>query len=348
MYLLLLLPALLFGTVISGTGKGSTVAEAKKEALADIVSQIGGSVQSSYAQTQRMDGNFVALNSRERIIKVDNNYPIFLPQYSDYRRVGSKYEITATVDSKRSSSAYINELKKLQRDIANFQNEAKKSQNSQVKLELLDKALQSLGKFESCSSVARVLNISNIPILTVSSAIIENEKAQISFRADGFIRPKRNEFSVEIKSSQSTDRFKLGEVYEIFVKFSHPAYFYMINHSITDSGESFSMLMEWDEWADNEMDRFVNYIPRSSSGEWLSLGEYEVVEPLGNEYIEIVASPKPFRKLPQYEKSVKWDTIFYMLDGKASTNMAQLVQHRALIKKQSKLAVGKFHYSTYK
>jgi len=343
MFFLLFLPILLFGNSISGIGFGKTVAEAKREALADIVTNIGGDIHSTFSKIQKVDNQSLVQNSREKIIKIDNSYPILLPIFSKPKYQNGKYQIEARVDSRHSHNAYISELKKLHKNILNLVREAKNSNNRDIKIDLLERAIENLESFEKYSKMARILNISPIPIISITSSTLENMIAEINFKRDGFIKFKPNEFGVEVKIDGDRNSLKLGERYEILIKLSQSGYFYIINHSITEDGESYSYLIELN-YGIKGSERFVAEVPRAYANRWFSLGEFEVIEPLGDEYIEIVASSKPIRRVPRFRQVEKFGEIYYMLGGRASHNMFKLVKARGL----KRVVVAKLHFKTSK
>jgi hypothetical protein len=330
---------------ISGTGYGLTIDEAKKEALSDVLSNIGGMVSSSFSQVQILTAGNIEADSKKKIIKVDQNYPLLLPNFSEPEFDGTKYIINVSIDGNRSSQQYLNQLQKLETNIRIYIKDAENSKEDRLKIELYEKSLDLISEFEKYSTIARILNINKIPVLTISPSSIENEIAKISFQNDNFVKLNREEFSVEIKTDHQNNKFKIGERYEIFVKVSHKGYFYIVNHSITDNGESYSYIVEVDYNA-KDINKFIFIADENMINKWYSIGEFEVVEPLGNEYVEVIASQKPFTSLPKTERIEKFGETFYMLLGRASQNIRDLSKTRAIKKVNERVA--KLSYQTTK
>lgn len=253
----------MWSSSISGVGFGSTIEQAKKEALADVISNIGGMVSSSFSQTQIINGNNIAENNRERIIKVDQNYPLLMPTFSQPEQENEQYKITATIDGLKSAKQYINQMAILDKGIKLEIAEAEKQQDTRLKIELYENVISQMTEFEKYSTMASILDIKNTPILMISPSVIENEIAKLSFQNNNndLIKYDREEFVVKLKSDRSDSNrvLPLGEHYELFLQVSHRGYFYMINHSINDNNESYSYLVEFDENSQN-IGKFITEI----------------------------------------------------------------------------------------
>ena len=99
------------------------------------------------------------------------------------------------------------------------------------------------------------------------------------------------DFHVSIATDRGTGAllYKKGETMRILVKTSAPAYIYVSGYT-SEIKKKYAYLLEL---ANAQGDgRFVRYINADDANKWVSLGEFEVVEPFGTERLHVVASAK--------------------------------------------------------
>jgi len=339
--LFLLFPFSLFGVTITGVGIGSTPTQAKQEAILDIVTNIGGDFLASFEKVQQVENGQVVQDNKKKVSKFQYNYPILNPIFSKPKFIDDKYQVTAKIDTKHSKHLYIKKLKQLKKSIIHYQNEAKKSRDNVTKIFLLKKVFELQKEFDRYFSVAKVLKIGHLPSPPTSISVVENKIAEINFQ------PKHWEKFSWVKIRLNPDRkiLKVGENYQILVKFSKPCYFYTIDHIITTTGISKSYLIEWNDHLEG-VEKFIIRVPNSMINKWILLGNFQVSEPVGDEYIEVVASQRPITSLPKYMKIKQDGETQYILDGRVYQNIDKLIEYRQLTPIDE--VVGKIHFQSRK
>jgi len=82
---------------------------------------------------------------------------------------------------------------------------------------------------------------------------------------------------------------------ELFVKLNKMGYIYIVGYTQTKDGK-FSYLLELSEG--NRDSRFVKFINADDASRWISLGAFNVEAPFGVESLQVIASNKQIKKLP--------------------------------------------------
>ena len=331
---------LILAESISGVGYGKTVKIAKKEALGDIISNIGGMVSSSFSSTKIISLGGNAISKKQSNISVIGSYPILRPKFSSPKMENGKYKIIATLDNRYSGNSYRNEMKTLQREILSILKNSKKRKN-ETKILMLESAVEKYNQFQKLSQVARLINIHNIPFLTITKSELEAKISDITISEyKSFVTTKQ--MKIQIKTDRKSTEFELYSFVKLFVKFSKVGYFYLVNHSINDNGESYSYLVELnpDEKGKN---LFIRRISKNQINKWILVGEMEVSEPLGNEYIQVIAQRKTFRTLPKIE----FDLMFGLYKLTEKSVIANLKDMRGMILKEN-LSSSFYKYKTIK
>lgn len=295
-YLLFLIFSLsLFSDSISGTGYGSTIKEAKKEALGDLSSNIGGEVSSSFQSSKLINGYGVKAE-KSHDISVESSYPILKPKFSTPKKEDGKYKVIANIDSRFSSRIYQDEMKNIKKEIFQGLKNANK-RKGEIREKILKNVIQKFNKFQKYSVVARTINIKNIPFLNISKADIEAKLVDIIFfEQNNFISTEK--LKVQIKTSKKSNKFKLYESLKLYIKLSKAGYYYIVNHSINKNGVSYSYLIEFNP-DENDNKRFIRKIEAHQVGKWILVANIQISEPLGKEYIEVFAGQRFFTKLPK-------------------------------------------------
>jgi len=173
-----------------------------------------------------------------------------------------------------------------------------------------------------------------------SKTVTINKKAYKNLQ----IRPKNIDFDallnsgiinssdlkVSLQSNKGSDSllFREGEEVELFIKLNKMGYVYIVGYTQSDR-ESFSYLLELNEGhGDAKFKMFVN---ADDANRWLSLGSFIVSKPFGVESLQIIASNKKIKRLP----NTKYDeeSGYYIVSKKIKKT---LLKTRGLKRKRSK------------
>lgn len=110
--------------------------------------------------------------------------------------------------------------------------------------------------------------------------------------------------SSSLKVTLSTNRgsenllFEKGEEVELFVKLNKMGYYYVVGYTQTQDTKM-SYLLELSEGSGSS--RFVKFVNADDASKWMSLGAFTVEAPFGIESLQVIASNKKIKKLPQVE-----------------------------------------------
>jgi len=332
----------LFSDSISGIGYGKTVKEAKKEALGDVSSNIGGMVSSSFTSKKLVSG-YGSTFEKKLDVSVESSYPILKPRFSSPKKEDGLYKITATLDSRFSSKSYKSEMKHLKKEILQTLKNANR-RKGEVRKSILKTAILKFNRFQKLSAVARAIDIRNIPFLTISKSEIESKLAETVFSEKiDFVTTKK--MKAELKTNKKSGKFKLYESLKLYVKLSKAGYYYIVNYSITDSGDSYSYIIEFnpDENGLNNKKRFIRKIENHQINRWILIADMEVSEPLGKEYLEIFARKKFFTKFPDFQFDSTYN--LFKLTGKG---VVQNIQNLRGMIVEEKISTGTYKFSTSK
>jgi hypothetical protein len=124
--------------------------------------------------------------------------------------------------------------------------------------------------------------------------------------------------------------FVSGDSVELFVKLNNPGYFYIVGH-VEQKSKKFSYLVDMSE-VEGET-KFIQYVDGEDANKWMLLGAFDVEAPFGVESMQLIASNKKIKQLPQHYFDKKSG---YNVLGKDPSQVA--ITTRGLKKKMSKKA----------
>ncbi|NOR57917.1 MAG: hypothetical protein GQ474_05270, partial [Sulfurimonas sp.] len=135
---------------------------------------------------------------------------------------------------------------------------------------------------------------------------------------------------VSLNSNRGSENllFRDAEDVELFVKLNKMGYLYIVGYTQTKNGKM-SYLLELQEGSGSS--KFVKFVNADDASRWISLGEFTVEKPFGVESLQVIASNKRIKTLP----NAKYDEAsgYYVI----SKNIKKaLSQTRGLKKKKSK------------
>lgn len=147
---------------------------------------------------------------------------------------------------------------------------------------------------------------------------------------DGYITKSKLKAFIKTDSGDDDLLFVSGDTVQLFIKINNPAYFYLVGH-VDQEGKKFSYIVDLSETEGQE--QFVKYVDVEDANKWTSLGEFDVEAPFGVESIQLIASSKRIKKLPQHYYDE--DSGYHIL-GKDPRKVA--IATRGLKKRMSKKA----------
>jgi hypothetical protein len=102
---------------------------------------------------------------------------------------------------------------------------------------------------------------------------------------------------VRLNSNRGSENllFHKNDEVELFVKLNKMGYLYIVGYTKTKGGK-FSYLLELSEGEGNS--RFVKFINADDASKWISLGVFNVEPPYGVESLQVIASNKRIKRLP--------------------------------------------------
>ena len=132
--------------------------------------------------------------------------------------------------------------------------------------------------------------------------LVTMAKMKIDKKNINYYKPKLNEYSklnepvlnknldVQVRINKMTKNllFKKGEVVNLEVKVSKEAYIYIIGNMRIKQGKQLQYLMPLN--VNNDKSKYQKFIPYQNSNLWVSIGEFEVTEPLGVEVLQVFAT----------------------------------------------------------
>ncbi|EJF07498.1 hypothetical protein ThvES_00003360 [Thiovulum sp. ES] len=300
----------IFANSYSAIGYGENLNEAKNDALSNLSMNIHSEVDTTFKKVTVVLGDDFEKESGQNI-KISSNLPILNPSFSEPKFKDGAWKITAKLHKKTSSKKYISELKNIQIEIEKGLQLSKK-RKGEKKEQILLETLEHFNKFQKYSLVARQLGIPNIPILRITKVEIEEKMADTINETGKFITTN---LKIDLKTEPNKHDFIVGEELKLYIKFSKSSYFYIVNHSLPKNKKSISYLMELNPFEDGRK-QFVQKVENDEVGKWISLGEFEISDPIGKEYLEIFGSPREFTKrdFPPYKYNS--DENLYLLTGK--------------------------------
>ncbi|MDX1810696.1 MAG: protein kinase [Gammaproteobacteria bacterium] len=193
--------------------------------------------------------------------------------------------------------------------------------------------------YDLINSYAEILN---------SSVVILKSTASLDFRTSAeapqsFVHllyapmPVSKGFMGELTTNLGSENllFHKGDNLQLFARLNQAGYFYLAGHVVTKNSE-FSYLLDINDDANNP---FIMEVKPEQVGQFINLGEYEVSEPFGVEYIQMIASNENLRRqLPRY----RWDEKleYYVIDesrGNASQGVSIVRGLKKLRDKQQRV-----------
>jgi len=156
--------------------------------------------------------------------------------------------------------------------------------------------------------------ILNMQLLDVSTKkIVESKTLVINAKAyrGMALKPKGIDFNrlltqgvaessslkVRLNSNRGSENllFHKNDEVELFVKLNKMGYLYIVGYTQTKGGK-FSYLLELSEGEGNS--RFVKFVNADDASKWISLGVFNVEAPYGVESLQVIASNKRIKKVP--------------------------------------------------
>ncbi|UOD33945.1 LPP20 family lipoprotein [Deferribacteraceae bacterium V6Fe1] len=165
---------------IFGIGYGQDREIAKKEALADLATQISVNIKSDFERVQKVLNNEIKSSAATSIIKTSSEIPL----------LGIKFEyqdddkVIAILSSENSLSAYINEIEKLTVETNKLKTMSEQTNNSSLKYDYLLKILSNLKLLEKYKTVAIILGHSNFPVIDITESEIKDQLVKIQQTPD--------------------------------------------------------------------------------------------------------------------------------------------------------------------
>lgn len=165
---------------ILGVGFGQNTDEAKKEALADLATQISVDIKSDFEKVQKVLNNEVVSSSAKKIIKSSAEIPL----------LGVKFEypeqnkVIAVISSDESLKAYLSEIEKLTEETKKLKKLAEETDDSSIKYDYLLKILGNLQLLDKYKSVAIILGQSDFPSLEITENEVKDSLTKIENTPD--------------------------------------------------------------------------------------------------------------------------------------------------------------------
>jgi ribosomal protein L10 len=166
---------------ITGEGYGSKVAEAKKEALADLSQNIKVETQSVFSSIIKVEsGNVEEL--KKKIIHLKSDLPILGAEFN-IMPMKDQFFVKATLDFK-SLQLYENELINMKKVIDHNGKKLATSQGNAEKKMLLSEILTNLDMYDKYRIVAQFMGSQNIPEINVTKAEVKKQIILLTEKAD--------------------------------------------------------------------------------------------------------------------------------------------------------------------
>ena len=163
--------------IITGQGYGNNEKDSLEESLADLSSRISVNVKSDFKSY--ITTNDTSYDKRkEKLIELSSSLPIKSAKFvvldgNDLTKT------TASITTKYSLKAYMSELERLAKNIADGVLESTKKKNNALQHTILTQVLQDLENFNKHKIVATMLGAKNIPLLKETEAKIKTQLLQL-------------------------------------------------------------------------------------------------------------------------------------------------------------------------
>lgn len=160
-------------STFNGVGYGVSKIDSKKEALADLSSQISVDVKSDYETvTSNLSGKYE--KNTKNIIHLSSNLPlkgvIFkISKENDY------FKTVATIDSKNSLKLYKQELFSLQRNILDDHEMFMMSKNNNIRYHILKRLVKDIERFNKNKIIATLLGAKDLPSIKITMSTVKTQ-----------------------------------------------------------------------------------------------------------------------------------------------------------------------------
>lgn len=165
---------------IIGIGYGQDREIAKKEALADLTSQISISIKSDFEKVQKVLNNKIKSTAATSIIKTSAEIPLLGVRF-EYPQ---ENQVLAILSAESSLKAYINEIEKLTSETAKLIAISEKTKKLNLKYEYLLKILSNLNLLNKYKTVAIILGYSDFPELYITEDEVKDRLVEIEQTPD--------------------------------------------------------------------------------------------------------------------------------------------------------------------
>lgn len=176
--LVLLLSSSLFGTELTGEGRGNTKLAAKKEALADLSSQIQISIKSLYSGSTSLENNKVTHKIKSTTTS-NSNVELIGVEYSVKKKFFSSTYIAKAQLKEGSLALYEKTLNEYRLELLKGKDKLDAKTDLKEKLNTLNYLIKKMEKFESYKLVANILGSKGLFSLTFTLDSLELQKDNI-------------------------------------------------------------------------------------------------------------------------------------------------------------------------
>ena len=156
----------------SGSGYGSSIKEAKVEALSDLSQTLKAEVSSTNALRKQLDNDDLKVKS-DLNVRITSNLPILGAEFTPFEHVDSSVEVMATLYPDKVERLYRHKLDELYKEIEAYRMSIAAEKDNFKKTLLLQKVQRALHEYERYATVAVVVGIKNIKTPTLSKAEAE-------------------------------------------------------------------------------------------------------------------------------------------------------------------------------
>jgi hypothetical protein len=167
--------------MVSGTGYGKTLDEAKKEALAELAQNIRVEVKSEFLSIQTERNKYLN-EMKSKAIQLKSELPILGAQFSEM--TAKEGFMVDAVLSSSASGVYLKELQNLTGLVSKNLETLKTTVSNEGKADLLRKILAQIEQYYSLRIVAQFLKCENIPELPVTAEDITGRISDLEKKAD--------------------------------------------------------------------------------------------------------------------------------------------------------------------
>jgi hypothetical protein len=150
---------------------------------------------------------------------------------------------------------------------------------------------------------------------------------------------------VSLNSNRGSENllFRDGEDVELFVKLNKMGYLYIVGYTQTENTKM-SYLLELQEGSGKS--KFIKFINADDASKWISLGEFSVEEPFGVESLQVIASNKKIKRVPD----AKYDeeSGYYIISKDMEKALSQTRGIKKKVSKKVELSEDVMSFTTMK